>query len=90
MKLHGRWCGLSSNEQICKNCDNGEAECGAFLLHYTGMVEERMEIKGLMKETVGRWQEIECKEKVVWVVGKACDSGIVQKEVERLYGRRSA
>ena len=39
------------NEQIFKMCDRS-GSCGAFLLHCTGMVEERKEMKRLMKETV--------------------------------------
>ena len=47
-----------------------------------------MEMERLMKETVEGWQEMEGKEKVVWVVDQACENGRVQKEVERLYRRR--
>ena len=38
----GRWCGLSGEEQICKNCDEGEvADVGHFLLHCSWIAEER-------------------------------------------------
>ena len=47
-----------------------------------------MEMERLMKETVEGWQEMEGKEKVVWVVDQACENGRVRKEVERLYRRR--
>ena len=36
------------NEQIFKMCDRS----GEFLLHCTGLVEERKEMERLMKETV--------------------------------------
>ena len=35
------------------------------------MVEERMEMERLVKETVEGWQEMEGKEKMVWVVDEA-------------------
>ena len=47
-----------------------------------------MEMEWLMKETVEGWQEMEGKEKVVWVIDEACENGRVRKEVERLYRRR--
>ena len=47
-----------------------------------------MEMERLMKETVEGWQEMEGKEKVVWVVDQACENGRVPKEVERLQRRR--
>ena len=47
-----------------------------------------MEMERLMKEIVEGWQEMEGKEKVVWVVDQACENGRVRKEVERLYRRR--
>ena len=46
-----------------------------------------MEMERLMGETVEGWQEMEGKEKVVWVVDQACENGRVRKEVERLYRR---
>ena len=49
----GRWCGLRRDERICTMCDSGEVEdVDHFLLHCTGLVEERMEMERLMKETV--------------------------------------
>ena len=61
-----------------------------FLLYCTGLVEERMEMDWLMKEadSMEGWQEMEGKEKVVWVVDQACENGRVPKEVERLQRRR--
>ena len=47
-----------------------------------------MGMERLLKETVEGWQEMEGKEKVVWVVDEACENGRVQREVERLYRRR--
>ena len=47
-----------------------------------------MEMERLMKETVEGWQEMEGKEKMVWVVDQALENGRVRKEVERLYRRR--
>ena len=41
-----------------------------------------------MKEIVEGWHKMEGKDKVVCVVDKACESGRVRKEVERLYRRR--
>ena len=38
-----------------------------------------------MNEVVEGWQEMEDKEKVVWVVDKACEGGGVRKAVERLW-----
>ena len=65
----GRWCGLRRDERICTMCDSGEVEdVDHFLLHCTGLVEERMEMERLMKETVEGWQEMEGKAKVVWVI----------------------
>ena len=85
----GRWCRLRRDEWICKMCDRGEVEdMEHFLLHCTGLVEERMEMERLMGETVEGWQEMEGKEKVVRVVDQACENGKVRKEVERLYRRR--
>ena len=43
-----------------------------------------MEMDRLMKETVEGWQDMEGKDKVVWVIDEACENGRVQKEVERL------
>ena len=42
----GRWCGLrrSRDEWICKMCEEGEVDVEHFLLHCTGLVEERMEM----------------------------------------------
>ena len=55
-------------------CVTGEVEdMEHFLLHCTGLVEERMQMERLMKETV----EMEGKEKVVWVVDQACENGRV-------------
>ena len=69
----GRWCGLRSVERICTMCDRGEVEdVEHFLLHCsTGLVEERMEMERLMKETVEGWHEMEGKAKVVWVVARS-------------------
>ena len=56
----GRWCGLRRDERICTMCDSGEVEdVDHFLLHCTGLVEERMEMERLMKETVEGWQAME-------------------------------
>ena len=58
--------------------DEGEAEVVEhFLLHCTGMSEERKEMERLMKETVEGWQEMEGKDKVVCVVDEACENGRV-------------
>ena len=85
----GRWCGLRRDERICKMCDRGEVEdVEHFLLHCTGLVEERMEMERVMEENVEGWQEMEGKEKVVWVVDQACENGRIRKKVERLYRRR--
>ena len=49
----GRWCGLRRDERICTMCDSGEVEdVDHFLLHCTSLVEERMEMERLVKETV--------------------------------------
>ena len=74
----GRWCGLRRNERMCTMCDRGEVEdVDHCLLHCTGLVEERMEMERLMKETVEGWQEMEGKAKVVWVIDQACENGRV-------------
>ena len=60
----------------------------SILLHCTGMVEKIKEMERLIKETVEGWQKMEGKKKVVWGVDKACESGRVQKKMERLYRNR--
>ena len=46
--------------------DRGEVEdVKHYLLHCTGLVEERIEMERLMEETVEGWQEMEGKEMVV-------------------------
>ena len=63
------WVRVRRDERICTMCDSGEVEdVDHFLLHCTGLVEERMEMERLMKETVEGWQEMEGKAKVVWVI----------------------
>ena len=52
------------------------------------MVGERKEMERLIKDAVKGRQEMEGKEKVVWVVDQACENGRVQKKMERLYRRR--
>ena len=50
------------------------------------MVEEKKEMERLMKETVDEWQEMEDKEKVVWVVDIGmCESEGVQRWVESVH-----
>ena len=39
----------------------------------------------LMNEIMEEWQEMGGKDKVVYVVDKACENGRVRREVERLY-----
>ena len=49
----GRWSGLSRDEQICKNCDEGEVEDGEeFLLRCACVAEERMGLERVMNEVV--------------------------------------
>ena len=56
----GRWCGLSRDEWICKDCNEGEVEdIEHFLLHCACVVEERMEMETLMNDVVEGWQEME-------------------------------
>ena len=63
----GRWSGLSRDEWICKNCDEGKVEDGEhFLLRCTCVAEERIGLERLMNEVVEGWQEMEDSEKVVW------------------------
>ena len=38
-----------------------------------------------MNEVVEGWQEMEGNEKVVWVVGKACENGDVRRATERIW-----
>ena len=53
----GMWCRVRTDERICTMCDRRELEdVEHYLLHCTGLVEERMEMERLMKETVERWQ----------------------------------
>ncbi len=49
------------------------------------MAEKRKEMVRLMNEIIEGWQEMEGKDKVVYVVDKACENGRVRKQVERLY-----
>ena len=49
---------------------------------------ERMEMERLMNEVVEGWHEMEDNAKVVWVVGKVCESGGVQKAIESMWRRR--
>ena len=81
-----RWSGLSRDERICKNCDEVEVENGEhFLLHCACVAEERMGLDRVMNEVVEGWQEMEGNEKVVWVVGKACENGDVRRATERMW-----
>ena len=49
----GRWSGLSRDEHICKNCDEGEVEDGEhFLLRCACVAEERMGLERVMNEVV--------------------------------------
>ena len=46
------WCGLSRDERICKNCDEGEVEDdGHLLLQCTCTVEERQQMERLIEYT---------------------------------------
>ena len=54
-----------------------------FSLHCNGMTEERKEIVRLIIEIMVGWQEMEGKDKVVYVVDKACENGRLRREVER-------
>ena len=49
------------------------------------MAEKRKEMVRLMNEIVKGWQEMEGKDKVVYVIDKAYENGRVRKQVERLY-----
>ena len=53
LKIETGRCGLRRDEQICKMCVRGEVEdVEPFLLHCTGLMEERKELERLMKETL--------------------------------------
>ena len=43
------------------------------------------EMVRLMDEIVEGWQTMEGKDKVVWVIDKACENERVQKKAERLH-----
>lgn len=75
-----RWCGSSRDEQIGKTCKIvTKKKCIMWSSSYCTVASYRLGggekgMERLMKETVGGWQEMEGKEKVVWVVDKACES----------------
>ena len=52
------------------------------------MAKKRKEMVRVMNEIMEAWQEMEGKDKVICVVDKACESGRVRREVERLYRKR--
>ena len=43
-----------------------------------------MGLERVMNEVVEEWQEMEDSEKVVWVVGKACENGGVRRAIDRM------
>ena len=47
-------------------------------------VEHMLHRERLMNEVVEGWHEMEDNAKVVWVVGKACENGGVQKAIESM------
>ena len=51
------------------------------------VAEERIGLERVMNEVVEGWQEMEGNEKVVWVVGKACENGGVRRAIERMWRR---
>ena len=70
----GRWCGLRRDKWICKMCDEREVEdVEHFSLHCNGNAEERKEMVRLIIEIMVGWQEMEGKDKVVYVVDEACE-----------------
>ena len=52
------------------------------------MAEERKEMVRVTNEIMEGWQEMEGKDKVVCVVDKACENGMIRREVERVYRKR--
>ena len=49
----------------------------SILLYCNGMAEERKEMMRLMNEIMEGWQEMEGKDKVLYVVDIACENGRV-------------
>ena len=77
----GQWCGLRRDERICDEREVEDVE--HFLLHCSGMAEERKEMVRVMNEIMEGWQEMDGKDKVVCVVDKACENGRVQSKEAR-------
>ena len=74
----GRWCELLRDTRIHKMCDEREVEdVEHFLLYCNGMAEERKEMVRVMNEIMEGWQEMDGKDKMVYVVDKACENGQV-------------